>query len=148
MASELTRLRSDRPLQISIGHVPLSLFIPEGNLQQHAVRRYREFATEFCESLPVTLKSETHLRGGEGEFSYVLDDASLHLGPSTAELHGVRHEYALDSLLRILLTAILLPQRGFLLHAASAVRDGRAYIFVGRSGSGKSTIASLSPIDP
>jgi ABC-type multidrug transport system ATPase subunit len=40
----------------------------------------------------------------------------------------------------------LLPQRGFLLHAASVVRDGRAYIFVGRSGAGKSTVASLSPL--
>ena len=110
--------------------------------------RYREIAAESSESLPVTLRSETHLRGGEGEFSYVLDDASLELGPSGAEPHGVRHEYALDSLLRILRTAILLPQRGFFLHAASAVRDGRAYIFVGRSGAGKSTIAPLSPVDP
>jgi len=57
----------------------------------------------------------------------------------------VRHEYALDSLLRILLTMVLLPQRGFLLHGATVVRDGRAYIFFGRSGAGKSTVASLSP---
>src|SRR4029077_10511811 len=82
---------------------------------------------------------------GRGEFSYVLDDASLELGASIAEFHGVRHEYALDSLLRILLTAVLLPRHGFLLHAASVVRDGRAYIFAGRSGAGKSTVASLSP---
>ena len=31
------------------------------------------------------------------------------------------------------------------MHAASVLRDGRAYVFTGRSGSGKSTIASLSP---
>ena len=62
-----------------------------------------------------------------------------------AEFHGVRHEYALDSLMRILLTMVLLPQRGFLLHAATVVRDGRAYVFTGRSGAGKSTVASLSP---
>jgi hypothetical protein len=64
---------------------------------------------------------------------------------SGAEFRGVRHEYALDSLLRILLTMVLLPKRGFLLHAATVVRDGRAYIFAGRSGAGKSTVASLSP---
>jgi len=40
---------------------------------------------------------------------------------------------------------VLLPQRGMLLHGATVVRDGRAHIFFGRSGAGKSTVASLSP---
>jgi hypothetical protein len=147
LASELTRPQTGRPLQISIGHVPLSLFIPEENLQKHAVMRYQEFTAESPESLPVFLRSRNSMRRGRrGEFSYVLDDASLELGLSSAAFHGVRHEYALDSLLRILLTAVLLPRRGFLLHAASVVRDGRAYIFAGRSGAGKSTVASLSPV--
>ena len=79
------------------------------------------------------------------EFSYNLDDASLAFDRACAVFRGVRHEYALDSLLRILLSFVLLPRRGFLLHAASVVRDGRAYVFVGRSGAGKSTVASLSP---
>ncbi len=57
----------------------------------------------------------------------------------------MRHEYALDSLLRILLTHVLLPRQGFLLHAATVVRASRAYVFTGRSGAGKSTIAALSP---
>ena len=125
--------------------MPLSLFIPQGELQTHALKRYQEFAAESYESLPVFLRAKNSVRHGRGEFSYVLDDASLDLNASGAEFHGVRHEYALDSLLRILLTAVLLPRRGFLLHAASVVRDGRAYIFAGRSGAGKSTVASLSP---
>jgi len=33
----------------------------------------------------------------------------------------------------------------FLLHAATVVRGGKAYVFTGRSGAGKSTVASLSP---
>jgi len=57
----------------------------------------------------------------------------------------VRHEYALDSLLRMYMSWALLARDGFLLHAASIVRNGKAYIFVGRSGAGKSTVASLSP---
>lgn len=147
MASRLTWPQTCRPLQISIGQVPLSLFIPQENLQKHALQRYQEFAAESSESLPVILHSRNPnpLCRWRGEFSYVLDDASVELGAFGAEFHGVRHEYALDSLLRILLTAVLLPRRGFLLHAASVVRDGRAYIFVGRSGAGKSTVASLSP---
>ncbi len=36
---------------------------------------------------------------------------------------------------------------GFLLHAASAIRDGRAFVFPGASGAGKSTISGLLPRD-
>jgi hypothetical protein len=126
--------------------VPLSLFIPQGELQKRAWQRYQEFAAESHDSLPVFLRAKNSVRRSRGEFSYVLDDASLELGASSAEFHGVRHEYAFDSLLRILLTAILLPRRGFLLHAASVVRDSHAYVFVGPSGAGKSTVASLSPV--
>lgn len=146
MASKLTWLENGCPLDISIGRVPLSLFIPPGDLRQRAARRYQEFRARSADSLPVFLRSRNPDPRGDGKFSYALDDASLELGFSAAEFHGVRHEYALDSLLRILLTAVLLPQRGFLLHAASVIRDGCAYIFVGRSGAGKSTVASLSPV--
>lgn len=146
LASQLNRPDTGRPLQISIGQVPLSIHIGEERLRQHAMKRYHEFAAESRDSLPVYLRSEDFDKGRRGEFSYVLDDASLEFNSSGAEFHGVRHEYALDSLLRILLTAVLAPRQGFLLHAASIVRDGRAYVFAGRSGAGKSTVASLSPV--
>ena len=133
------------PLQISIGSVPLSLFIREQALREPASRRYREFADQSQNGFPVVLRKTSKQVGESGEFSYLLDDAELVLRSQGAEFHGVRHEYALDSLLRILLTMVLLPQRGFLLHGATVVRDGRAYIFFGRSGAGKSTVASLSP---
>jgi len=48
-------------------------------------------------------------------------------------------------LLRVLLSMVLLQQDGFLLHAATIVRDGKAYVFAGRSGAGKSTASALSP---
>jgi len=140
------------PLRISIGSVPLSLFIREEALLEPAIRRYREFTHNSENGFPivlrktaVVLKKAAALTQEDGEFSFLLDDARLILRSQGAEFHGVRHEYALDSLLRILLTMVLLPQRGFLLHGATVVRDGRAYIFFGRSGAGKSTVASLSP---
>jgi len=67
------------------------------------------------------------------------------LNGTAAHFSGVRSEYTVDSLLRILLSWLLLPREGFLLHAATVVRDGSAYVFPGRSGAGKSTLASLSP---
>ena len=55
--------------------------------------------------------------------------------------------YAIDSVLRIVHTLLLAREGGFLLHAASAVRDGEAHIFTGRSGAGKTTLSRLAPKD-
>jgi hypothetical protein len=55
--------------------------------------------------------------------------------------------YAIDSVLRILHSLILARQGGFLVHAASAVRNGRAFLFSGVSGAGKTTISRLAPPD-
>ncbi len=53
--------------------------------------------------------------------------------------------YSLDSVLRIVHSLILASRGGFLLHAASAVFDGRAYLFSGVSGAGKTTMTRLAP---
>jgi hypothetical protein len=55
--------------------------------------------------------------------------------------------YAIDSVLRILHSLILAREGGFLVHAASAVRNGRAFLFAGVSGAGKTTISRLAPPD-
>ena len=49
--------------------------------------------------------------------------------------------------LRIVHTLILAKQGGFLVHAASAIRGGRAFLFAGVSGAGKTTISRLAPSD-
>jgi len=55
--------------------------------------------------------------------------------------------YSIDSVLRIVHTIILGNQGGFLLHSASAVRNGRAFLFSGLSEAGKTTISRLAPPD-
>jgi hypothetical protein len=149
LGTQVSARGSLRPLNISIGRVPLSLLIPGPSLREKALTRYREFTAESAQGLPVVLRNgaleHAEALRDDSNFSYILDDASMNLHSFGAEFHGVRHEYALDSLLRILLTMVLLPRRGFLLHAATVVRDGDAYVFAGRSGAGKSTVASLSP---
>jgi hypothetical protein len=55
--------------------------------------------------------------------------------------------YSIDSVLRIVHSLILAREGGFLLHAASAIRNGRAYLFSGVSGAGKTTISRLAPPD-
>jgi len=55
--------------------------------------------------------------------------------------------YAIDAVLRIVHTLVLARQGGFLLHSASAIRNGKAFLFAGVSGAGKTTISRLAPSD-
>ncbi|HEV8202355.1 MAG TPA: hypothetical protein VGS03_20275 [Candidatus Polarisedimenticolia bacterium] len=50
---------------------------------------------------------------------------------------------ATENLLRACLAWVVLLRGGFVLHAASVVRNGGCYLFFGNSGAGKSTIASI-----
>lgn len=55
--------------------------------------------------------------------------------------------YSLDSVIRILHTLILAEQGGMLMHASSVAWGGRAFVFTGVSGAGKTTISRLCPPD-
>jgi hypothetical protein len=55
--------------------------------------------------------------------------------------------YSIDAVLRMLHSLILAREGGFLVHAASAIRNGRAFLFAGVSGAGKTTISRLAPPD-
>ena len=55
--------------------------------------------------------------------------------------------YSIDTVLRIINTLLLAEEGGFLLHAASGVRNGRAFLFSGLSGAGKTTLSRLAPPD-
>ena len=55
--------------------------------------------------------------------------------------------YSIDSVLRIVHSLVLAEEGGFLVHAASGVRRGRAFAFAGISGAGKTTLARLAPPD-
>ena len=55
--------------------------------------------------------------------------------------------FSLDSVLRIVHSLILAREGGMLMHSSSVVRAGRAYLFAGVSGVGKTTISRLAPPD-
>jgi hypothetical protein len=76
------------------------------------------------------------------DFRFVWDAQS-----HTARIQQSANPYSLDGVLRIMHTLFLAREGGFLLHAASAVRKGRAFLFFGPSGAGKTTIARLAPSD-
>lgn len=132
-------------LPIEIGRVPLNLKFADMARFESAGKRYNTFLTTDKTGLPVLIDLQNEGRPEGRAFTYDLDGATVHLAEDQAEFHRVPHEYSLDSLIRILLSKLLLDRNGFLLHAASVLVDGRAHIFTGRSGAGKSTVASLSP---
>ena len=69
--------------------------------------------------------------------------------PSTGKgrIRQSANPYSIDAVLRIVHTLVLARQGGFLLHSASAIRNGKAFLFAGVSGAGKTTISRLAPAD-
>lgn len=140
------RKSSCQQFELSIGQVPLRLYVSDDRLFSEASERYRAFATSQNDSFAIYLKN-SFSAGGNPDFAYDFEPHQAALRGFTGESQfvGANNPYTLDCLLRILLTWMLLPRTGFLLHAATVVRDGRAYLFTGKSGAGKSTVASLAP---
>lgn len=132
-----------RNLFLQIGGVPLQLSGEEGPLLQAAQQRYGFFSLANPGAFPIQLETA----GGDfvPHFRHQLNGSWLEQARERACFSGVKSVYDLDSLLRILLSQLLVQKWGFLLHAATIEHQGRAYVFMGRSGAGKSTIASLSP---
>src|SRR5579863_2469845 len=66
----------------------------------------------------------------------------------TGRIRQSANPYSIDAVLRIVHTLVLAQESsGFLLHAASAIRNGKAFLFAGVSGAGKTTISRLAPAD-
>jgi len=90
--------------------------------------------------------SVTHRAGQwflqRGDFYAEWDPATGH-----GLIRQTANPYSIDGVLRIVHTLVLAKQGGFLLHSASAVRNGKAFLFVGVSGAGKTTISRLAPAD-
>jgi hypothetical protein len=102
-------------------------------------------------SFPVTCDPDEDLavRNESGVWIMQRGDFSARYDPvrRSGTVRQNANRYSIDSVIRIIHTLTLAPGHGFLLHAASAIRAGRAFILAGPSGAGKTTIASLAPAD-
>ena len=76
-------------------------------------------------------------------------DFRAQFNPATARgrIEQTINPFSLDSVMRIVHTLLLARKGGFLLHASSAIRNGRAFLFSGVSGAGKTTMVRLAPPD-
>jgi hypothetical protein len=82
---------------------------------------------------------------------WLIERSDLYAEWDPASRHGrivqSANPYSIDAALRIIHSLILAREGGLLIHAASAVRNGKAFLFAGVSGAGKTTISRLAPGD-
>lgn len=156
---------SSDTITIQIGGIPILLRCEDPVFLRNIEERYAGFVVpsdrEIRYGNPVDLTIELLPAGelqGDEDVRVWRKNRAWHLqrgdfrvewdpGSGRGRLRQEANPYGLNSVLRILHTLMLAPRGGFLLHAASAVRNGHAFVFSGVSGAGKTTISRLAPDD-
>ena len=156
LATEVDRLS----LVIEIGGMPVRVFTTDSGFLAMLQDRYAGFITsseraeiEFDVNLtppnfpdPDAPVSVTHHLGrwtlDRGDFRAEWEPSSR-----TGWIRQTANPYSIDAVLRIVHTLVLARQGGFLMHSASAIRNGKAFLFAGVSEAGKTTISRLAPPD-
>jgi len=150
---------------VEIGGIPIALSTEDDGFLDLLRQRYAgflsssrpEFELAFDLTSPEPASDDDVRVRREGE-EWLIERGDFHARWGSRSGKGrVRQNanpYSLDSVLRILHSLILAERGGFLLHAASAIcpasgvgSDGRAYLFSGVSGAGKTTMTRLAPPD-
>lgn len=155
-ATEVDRLS----LMIEIGDMPVRVNTTDADFLSMLQGRYAGFlgfskdaAIEFdVELTPPNLAdsdASVQVTNRRGRWSLRRGDFRAEWEPGTRSgwIRQSATPYAIDSVLRIVHSLLLARQGGFLLHSASAIRNGKAFLFAGVSGAGKTTISRLAPPD-
>jgi hypothetical protein len=145
---------------VDVGDMPVRLITSDARLIELLQRRYAGFlnpaavsAYEFEVSIVPPGRfgtdAELDVRVHAGRWSLERGDFRAEWDSRTQRgwIQQAVSPYAVDSVLRIVHTLLLASRGGFLLHAASGIRAGRAFVFTGQSGAGKTTIARVAPPD-
>jgi hypothetical protein len=143
---------------VEIGGIPIALSTSDDRFLDLLRQRYSgfisssrpEFELQF-DLLGAAVPSDDDVRVRRQGEEWLLErgDFSARWDPRTGRgtVRQNANPYSLDSVLRIVHSLILARRDGFLLHAASAICDGRAFLFSGVSGAGKTTMTRLAPPD-
>jgi hypothetical protein len=145
---------------IQIGGIPIALRTTDPAFLQLLRNRYANYVTTApgaAFAFDVDLVSATaddpdadvRVWMQNGDWQMVRGDFRADWNPQKryGRIRQTPNPYAIDSVLRIVHTLLLAPEGGFLLHASSAIRNGKAFLFSGLSEAGKTTMARLAPAD-
>lgn len=156
LAAEVERLS----LTIEIGKMPVRVHTSDPSFLRMLQDRYAGFVTssddaemEFDIDLspPAFADPDAPVRVQQknGRWSLQRGDFLAEWEPVSRRgwIRQDANPYSIDAVLRIVHTLMLAKQGGFLLHSASAIRNGKAFLFAGVSEAGKTTISRLAPAD-
>jgi hypothetical protein len=144
---------------IAIGGVPIRVNTDAVQFVELLEKRYAGFVSAETEAefdFDIELAEPTfaddvdvRVRYNSGRWFMERGDFRAEWNPATRKgiIHQTANPYSIDAVLRIVHTLVLAKQGGFLLHSASAIRNGKAFLFAGVSGAGKTTISRLAPND-
>jgi hypothetical protein len=147
-------------VSIEIGGIAIALRTQDPSFHRLIENRYTgfvgespksqlEFDIDLCELSDSSPDDDLEVKIDAGEWLLKRGDFRARWNPETSrgQIRQSCSPYAIDCVLRIVHTLILAGQGGFLVHAASAIRGGKAFLFSGLSGAGKTTISRLAPPD-
>lgn len=157
-------LSQSQAIAIEIGSHPILLRTGDDAFRRLVVERYAgfvgsssppsfsgsfEFEVDLLSTPPEPSDDEVRVERRGASWRLQRGDFQAEWDPARGQgrIRQTANPYSIDSVLRIVHTLILAREGGFLLHAASAIRGGRAFLFSGVSGAGKTTISRLAPPD-
>lgn len=143
---------------IQIGELPVKLLTGDAGFCRMLRKHYAGFLGRSRKAL-CELRIEilpTPPAAGEDNLTVAYEGGSWTMagGDFHAEWNAVTgrgfvrqplNPHSTDSVLRVLHSLLLARRGGLLIHAVSALRDGRAVLFAGVSGRGRTTVSSLAP---
>jgi hypothetical protein len=145
---------------VVIGGLPITIQSADRDFIGMLEKRYAGFIAEPAKAgIRLDVEVVASVRDSDDEdlevryvdWRWMINRGDFRAQWNPASLHGcvrqAAYPYAIDTVMRIVHSLVLAERGGFLVHSASVVRNGRAFLFSGVSGAGKTTISRLAPPD-